>query len=257
MTDVHTESPRARGFTLIEILVVTSIIALLISILLPSLVFARSQAKTSVCMSNLHQFGIAFGMYGNDYRHRPPGNAYAGTAALGYRDSDWWYYPHMVAKYLPTDKKSQTHAGFFGVFACPSDEDGGRGYAMNRARKQSSAPGSTSLYTMKFPCRYLLLGEAHSILRDPATRFYGARHTIGDDAPTPYAKFRSVLESADRGPFYGYINFRRHGERANFLVCDLSTRSLRTSQTVDDRRVRSRMEIWWQPEDPLTNPPAP
>ncbi|MEP0843146.1 MAG: type II secretion system protein [Phycisphaerae bacterium] len=46
----------SRGFTLIEVLVVTAIIALLVSILLPSLSRARSQAKLTVCASRLKQF---------------------------------------------------------------------------------------------------------------------------------------------------------------------------------------------------------
>ena len=54
---------RRKGFTLIELLVVISIIALLISILLPALNRARDQAKASVCMANLHQWGQMFAMY--------------------------------------------------------------------------------------------------------------------------------------------------------------------------------------------------
>ena len=45
-------------------------IALLISILLPSLNRARDQARTAVCLSNLKQLGLAFALYAEDNRGR-------------------------------------------------------------------------------------------------------------------------------------------------------------------------------------------
>ena len=59
-----------RGFTLIEVLVTVAIIALLISILLPSLSGARRLAKRTQCQSNLKQIGTGIGAYmqtSNDY----------------------------------------------------------------------------------------------------------------------------------------------------------------------------------------------
>jgi prepilin-type N-terminal cleavage/methylation domain-containing protein/prepilin-type processing-associated H-X9-DG protein len=63
-------SPRA--FTLIELLVVVAIIALLISILLPSLGRAREQTKATVCSSNLHQLGISVNYYVDENNSRIP-----------------------------------------------------------------------------------------------------------------------------------------------------------------------------------------
>jgi prepilin-type N-terminal cleavage/methylation domain-containing protein len=68
----RTELGRVVGFTLIELLVVVAIIALLISILLPSLGRARSQVRTTLCLSRIGQLGKAFLMYSADFEDGLP-----------------------------------------------------------------------------------------------------------------------------------------------------------------------------------------
>ncbi len=58
---------RRRGFTLIELLVVVAVIALLISILIPSLSAARERARGVVCMSHMNQVAKARAYYCSEY----------------------------------------------------------------------------------------------------------------------------------------------------------------------------------------------
>jgi len=61
-----------KGFTIVELLVVVSIIALLVGILLPAIGKAQDQAKQSRSQANLKQIGTAIASYAAEFQDRQP-----------------------------------------------------------------------------------------------------------------------------------------------------------------------------------------
>ncbi|OHB55108.1 MAG: hypothetical protein A2Y12_10545 [Planctomycetes bacterium GWF2_42_9] len=82
------------GFTLVELLVVISIIALLLSILMPSLQSARDQARRIVCANNLRNMGLAVTMYSQEYNGDSP------IVSFNPYDTKANYWQGQLAKYL-------------------------------------------------------------------------------------------------------------------------------------------------------------
>ena len=107
-------------FTLIELLIVISIIAILAAMLLPALNKAREKARAIQCTGNLKQIGTSFGLYTTDYNDCYPA-LISGSSAWAEPKTTWI---GAVGQYMgiknginasgwPSLKKS-------GPFACPT-----------------------------------------------------------------------------------------------------------------------------------------
>src|SRR4051812_39502180 len=64
--------PIHSAFTLVELLVIISIIGILAALLLPVLGKARESGRATACLSNLRQLGLALQLYVQDHNNRLP-----------------------------------------------------------------------------------------------------------------------------------------------------------------------------------------
>ena len=93
-----------RGFTVIELLVIISIIAFLTAILLPSLQNSKRQAKAVLCGSNVKQLVLGLISYETEnetFPHafdntllEPPPGGYPGL--FEYDRTGWWWFNHII-----------------------------------------------------------------------------------------------------------------------------------------------------------------
>lgn len=111
-----------KAFTLIELLVVVSLIAVLAALLMPAFGRAKESGRGTVCLSNLHQIGIALQLYVQDNGNRLP----------VMRDKSL-----TTTNTLPSpDLVLSNYLGNIHVLNCPSDSRGlfqstGSSYAWN------------------------------------------------------------------------------------------------------------------------------
>ena len=83
-------SQSRRGFTLVELLVVIGIIAILISILLPTLRSARQSAQRAACLSNLRQTVQMMLIYATDNKQQLPLGSRTTTAGVPLYQESYW-----------------------------------------------------------------------------------------------------------------------------------------------------------------------
>ncbi len=101
---------RRPGFTLVELLVVIAIMSMLLGLLLPAVQYARSTARRTQCLSQLHNIGIAMESYMDAHGER---SKYPDCARLPSLTPD---RPKLVKTLGPYMENEET------VFRCPGDD---------------------------------------------------------------------------------------------------------------------------------------
>lgn len=130
---------KRKQFSLIELLVVISIISILASLVIPSLAQARKKSKSITCRAKLKQIHLAIQMYSEDNDYYAPGDSHSNS------NFTYWQKTLEDSGYLSYD-----HLDSNSIYLCPSTEqkslngDWSSTYAMNFKFVRGNGSGSSS-----------------------------------------------------------------------------------------------------------------
>lgn len=205
------------GFTLIEILVVIAIVVLLAALLFPVFQSVRARSRTTVCISNLKQLGLAISQYAADYDDRLPYAPNPSTKEVISRPQSYYGEPlDSIAATLPDIRFAlKPYGATPALFFCPSDHmsrlmfKGDPGFKPTHFERW----GSSYDYDDESGLNRKMLGSyrvpAQSYLMDDGDEFHGTSMDSGE----PYAK----------------------GARLNVLFADMHVKTVNWEQAIAAR----------------------
>ena len=120
---------KTRAFSLIELLVVISIIALLLAILLPSLPRIMDSGRRTACSASLRSVGQAVELYKGDFNEIMPVGTYMPRPWLNFLNDDGSWptsFNTAISEYFEIDSKAWKCAGDRAVHGVTYTDDDGR-----------------------------------------------------------------------------------------------------------------------------------
>lgn len=231
----RTGNGKQSAFTLIELLVVIAIIAILASMLLPSLAKAKAKGQHAVCMSNLKQLGLAFIMYVDDNNDIFPSSASRGAYDVRTEDWIWWNVNDPRIRGGNRDPQLGAITPYISrfvtnLFRCPLDID-----VRERARQHFANPRSGRPYLYTYTAVSYFNGGNRGMTSLYAAPGDPALHFKGSKIRNPSEKMLLVEENgdpaiggvADDGRFVpsgsttsGNIMTRRHSGKGTIGMAD-------------------------------------
>lgn len=153
---MNTSTPKRweAAFTLVELLVVIAIIAILAALLLPTLGRAKETARAAVCLSNLHQIGIALQIYVSDNNNKLPVMDNSIKDAAFSPDDSTNTLNSFYGTNAPINVTLAQQLGNLNVLRCPSDlPQPGADNPLLKTNSEFEATGSSYFWN------FLLNGE--------------------------------------------------------------------------------------------------
>ena len=171
-----------KAFTLVELLVVISIIGVLIGMLLPAVQQVREAARRTTCKNNLRQLGLALHNYESAFNVFPPG--YAHVAGDQYQAQTG--YP------VPGGFENANHLGqAWGAFILPQIEKG-------------SLHGQIKFDLPGFDTANLAARETQiSVFICPTDQWSEGNFVVRDESATPIERYAAASYCANWGPASG------------------------------------------------------
>ena len=218
-----------RSFTLIELLITVSIIAILVAILLPGLNSSRRKARTISCLSTQKQYAYAIGIYtadNADYYFFGKPVPVDNTADAMQMQSAW--LDHMLESGLLPYRKIEGYYRRIPVATCPEYENNMSGVPTGPPRmflnsfRQYWADGLVT--TLSVSPGIFVGCRTNQIKRPSALAIFGDRGLTQSSAasiPTIASGESMVLQFNERDEAYGrYLRANAHGSGCNLAYAD-------------------------------------